>query len=996
MGPTDDIEDQEPWVNRLKLSVLHKRGSFTFHTFPDTGSAATLIAADLALKKNIQASKPSYNKYINVSGDPVPTIGTTPIQLSTSQHHVAHTNAVITPAISNEIIIGRDDLRNLGVIPRQFPNPVYFVAENKYSTMHDTLIKSIPDVLTDDLPKQSMETGCISMKIHLTPGELLEGGIITPQNDPTEWCAPGFFVAKKNGDLRLVVDFTRLNKYVKRPIRIFPSTQEVLSGIDPGSKVFAKLDATQGYHQVPLDEESSKLTTFLLPSGRFRFLRAPMGLSCSSDEFCRRSDKIIEGLQGVRKLVDDILVQAPDIKTLKVRIDELLKRCRAHNFTLSRKKFEIGDSVEFAGQIVSTEGVKPNPTYLQGIRDFPAPKSVSELRSFLGMVNQLSTYHPDFAKQTSILQPLLKKNTAYVWLCEHQEAFMNLKSDMLSTLSLNHFDPSWDTKLVTDASRLNGLGFVLMQCKKDKVKVIQCGSRSLSPAEKNYSTLELELTAIVWAIQKCTFFIRGIEHFEVITDHRPLIGIFAKTLNQIENNMVVRLREKISDHPFEVKWVAGKENIIADALSRAPAKTTDSSTSLPLNACVLAPTSTLVPIIDCAKSDMTYKKIVDAFKEGRKLNNLPEDHPARRLKEVWERLSLSDEGLLIVDEDKLYLPPGVRKKVLQQLHESHCGYGKTLQTARSLYFWPSMKYDIRNIVDNCEACQQLKPSKPFEPLITTKADFPMEHISVDLMHVKGKNYMVTVDRYTGYIWVELLRSLATNAVTDVLDKIMRIFGIPITCRTDGGPQFRGPFEDYCKRKGIVHETSSPYNPRSNGHAEAAVKAAKHLILKTRPSEFPSALANWRNTARENKPSPNKLMFCRKVRDEKAILKQQLYIKLQRNFNDQVEECSSDIENNTHRIADPDIGSQKTKTPPRSTSQNAQRQQILENFQQGDRVRVQNPCTKRWDDTALITGFSKTRRTLQLLTSEGVFIIRNRRFVRGLCAAQERSSPASSP
>ena len=229
----------------------------------------------------------------------------------------------------------------------------------------------------------------------------------------------------------------------------------------------------------------------------------------------------------------------------------------------------------------------------------------------------------------------------------------------------------------------------------------------------------------------------------------------------------------------------------------------------------------------------------------------------------------------------------------------------------------------------------------------------------------------------------------------MLDKIMRIFGIPITCRTDGGPQFRGPFDDYCKRKGIVHETLSPYNPRSNGHAEAAVKAAKHLIIKTRPTEFPSALAAWRNTVRENKPSPNELMFCRKVRDEKAILEQQLHIKLHGSFHGQVKECSSDVENIAHRSGDPEIGSPKTKTPPRSISQNASRQHIPENFQQGDRVSVQNPCTKRWDDMALITGLSKTQRTLELLTSEGVFILRNRRFVRGLCAAQERSSPVSS-
>ena len=110
MGPTDEVQDQDPWVNRLKLNVSHKKGSFTFCTFPDTGSAAIFIAADFAQKKNIQAAKPSHTKYINVSGDPLPTIGTTPIQLNTP-NHVAHTNAVITPAISNEIIISRDDLK---------------------------------------------------------------------------------------------------------------------------------------------------------------------------------------------------------------------------------------------------------------------------------------------------------------------------------------------------------------------------------------------------------------------------------------------------------------------------------------------------------------------------------------------------------------------------------------------------------------------------------------------------------------------------------------------------------------------------------------------------------------------------------------------------------------------------------------------------------------------------------------------------------------------
>ena len=1000
MAVSENPEDPDnSWVNRLTLNISHTNGSFNFPTFPDTGSAATLIAADLAAEKNIKPTSPSFIRYFNVCGDPVPTSGTVDICLQSS-NHISETKAVITDAIKNEIIVGRDDLSKLGVISKQFPLPVYLLSEDKYTSIRESLIKDNPTVLTDDLPQESLNTGCIAMKVHLTPGErkpfristarqiplhwrdkaekiikkLIDAKVITPQDEPTEWCAPGFFVAKKNGDIRLVIDYTKLNKYVQRPIHTFPSTQEILSGIDPDSKVFAKLDATQGYHQVPLDEESSKLTTFLLPSGRFRFLRAPMGLSCSSDEFCRRSDKVIEGLPGVRKLVDDILIQAPDIDTLRHRIDQLLARCRSHNFTLSRKKLEIGEAVEFAGQIVSHMGVRPNPEYLQGIKDFPAPKSVSELRSFLGMVNQLSTYHPGLAKNTGVLQGLLRKDTAYLWLEDHQAAFNQIKSDLLTTLALNHFDPSWDTRLITDASRLHGLGFVLMQTSGDNTKVVQCGSRTLSPAEKNYSTLELELTAIVWAIHKCSFFLKGIKHFEVVTDHRPLVGIFAKNLPQIDNSRITRLREKVLDQPFSVKWMAGKENVIADALSRAPGGPS-SKDSTAIRSCIAAPESTLSKIIDNCRTDTDYRQIVEAFRQGRRLADLPECHPARRLKQVWPRLSLENNGVIVVDGDKLYLPPGTRRETLAQLHEGHCGYTKMLKTARALYFWPSMKYDIRSIVDNCEPCQRLQPSKPVEPFITTTASFPMEQISVDLFHVAGKTFMVTADRFSGYLWVDLLRKQDTKAITDVLDKITRIFGIPLRCRTDGGPQFRGPFDVYCKRKGIIHELSSPYNPQSNGHAEASVKIAKHLLLKSPGTNFPAALATWRNTDRDNKPSPNELMFCRKVRDEKPIMDSHLKARIS------VSDIGArqDIIHETHAI-------DQSEMQP----QNRQRQQIPDQFQRGDHVLVQDPHSKRWEIEAVVTSSSRSNRSLHLETTEGFSMWRNRRFVRRLRCATPSS------
>ena len=143
--------------------------------------------------------------------------------------------------------------------------------------------------------------------------ELLEGGVIVKEDNPTEWINLGFFVPKPNNPdaLRLVTDLRQLNKYVKRPIHPFPSAQSILQNLDADSKYFIKLDAVHGYFQIPLTEESSKLTTFLLPQGRFRYLVAPMGCSASSDEWCRRSDIAIQGVPGTQKLVDDILISAP-------------------------------------------------------------------------------------------------------------------------------------------------------------------------------------------------------------------------------------------------------------------------------------------------------------------------------------------------------------------------------------------------------------------------------------------------------------------------------------------------------------------------------------------------------------------------------------------------------------------------------------------------------------------------------------------------------------
>ena len=196
----------------------------------------------------------------------------------------------------------------------------------KRPPMHTYLREDIPIV-----PMRVMTTS--QVPIHQTEAaqalvdRLVKDGVLMQENEPTEWISRGLFVPKPNKGVRLVTDFRQLNKYVKRPVHPFPSASEIMQHLKPDSRVFCKMDATQGYFQMPLDEPSSKLTTFLLPSGCYRYLRSPMGLNASSDEWCYSSDQLVHGLPYAQKIVDDILIEAPDLKLLFKRIRDILKRC---------------------------------------------------------------------------------------------------------------------------------------------------------------------------------------------------------------------------------------------------------------------------------------------------------------------------------------------------------------------------------------------------------------------------------------------------------------------------------------------------------------------------------------------------------------------------------------------------------------------------------------------------------------------------------------------
>ena len=619
--------------------------------------------------------------------------------------------------------------------------------------------------------------------------ELLISGVIVKVDGPTDWISPGHFVPKPDGRVRLVTDYTRLNLMVKRPVHPFPSSIDLMKRVDPASKFFCKLDAVHGYFQIPLDEESSYLTTFLLPSGKYRYTCAPMGLCSSSDEFCCRTDEPFVGLPWLMKIVDDMLIQAPTMDILRERVRTVFEKCRGAGIRISNRKMEVGRKVKFAGFMVSSDGVIPDPKKVQAISGFPSPKNVTELKSFLGLVNQLGIFAPNLAHQAATLRGLLKKNVAWQWLQEHQAEFDKIKLAMCSDVLVKPFDPSLPTELLTDASRLHGIGYALIQRGSDgKVRLINCNSRSLTSAQRNYAVIELECMAISWAVEKCQYYLRGISDFTVVTDHRPLVGIFAKSLQDLDNKRLTRYREKLVDYSFKVTWCPGKDHLIADALSRAPVWPGEPEPEeIILRAVSVDPALTFM--FEAAREDQHYQELVFALKAGMK----PSSVFLSPYVGVWESLSIltkeKEASLVVFDGFRIVVPQSIRGEILRRLHAPHQGMTKTYENARQLYYWAGMKNDIRIKTEQCELCQKYIKSQQRETLKQTAAEFPMHMVGTDLFYTHGQHWLLMVDRFSGYPFAERLTDLSTVGVTTILMSWFHDWGLPQYIRSDGGPQF---------------------------------------------------------------------------------------------------------------------------------------------------------------------------------------------------------------
>ncbi|KAF2068562.1 hypothetical protein CYY_010112, partial [Polysphondylium violaceum] len=646
------------------------------------------------------------------------------------------------------------------------------------------------------------------------------------------YSAAMIFVPKPDGSLRPCVDYRKLNSITDKDHYPLPMIDHLLQKTKD-AKLFSKIDLSKAFHQVLVREGDQAKLAFKTVYGTFEYLVMPFGTKNAPSCFQRLMDTIFEKLIRVgttAPFIDDLLIMSKttDIDNHIRDVMEVCKVLDEHKLKISLKKCLFGvKTVPFLGHVVGGGKITPAVSKINAIREFPIPTDKTKLRGFLGIVGYLRNHIKNLATMEAPLFELLKKDAKWVWLDQHQVAFESIKDAISETNSLSMPDYSKPFYLCCDASDL-GIGHVLFQKDSQGNKnVIAFGSRTLRPSEKNYTTLEKELLAIVDALKSRHYTLWGHE-VNVLTDHSNIIHIIndpKKTTNQ----RVLRWFELINGFNVRLSYIKGAENTIADSLSRNPK---------------------LSILHTKVAKDITNSSVINDIVAGYKL-------------ESDKCIADKDKNQLLYDiaefckEDGLYraygkvVVPKVKKvidKIIAYFHNfrigGHFSLIKTYDLIYRYFVWTGMKDDIDSYIKSCHICCVSKYSK-FKPqgkLVAHQKPLKcFDDICVDFVvalptnSCNGVDYnriMVIVDRYSKMTRLFPLPSpCSAEIIIDIFEKdFVKIHGYPKVITSDNDTLFTSKvWTDYVQDLNINHLFSLPYHQQANGQVERYISTINDLI-----------------------------------------------------------------------------------------------------------------------------------------------------------------------
>ena len=758
-----------------------------------------------------------------------------------------------------------------------------------------------------------------------------------PPNTEDIWCSPMIIAPKKNGEPRRIVDLRHLNKSAARQTHGGETPFSLATSVPPGT-YRTTCDAWNGYHSVPIKEEDRHFTTFLTEWGRFRYRTVPQGFLSSGDGYCHRFDEVTRGFQDHKRLVDDSILWDSSLEELFFKTCKYLTICGNGGILMNRKKFVFGkQEVEYLGFKLMRDGVEPGDALLQSILNFPRPENISGIRSWFGLVEQVTWA---FSK-TEVMAPfrkLLSPKTDFVWTQELNDCFEASKKEISQAVrkGIKSFDTNLPTVLSTDWSK-NGIGFCLLQkickckgpispvCCKTGWRITLCSSRFTRDSEKNYSPVEGEFLSVCWALEKAKHFVLGCPNLIVAVDHKPLLGLLGdKNLGDIENPRLRRFKERVLMYNFEIIHVPGALNKVADTASRFPGKERlVEILQLGATSCDLEEQAEIESLERLVTAEIAATEILQAVTRDRVRSETVKDQVLSKLiieltkvggsgskcsDDLWDGKLLefkSAKDDLRVDDDILYnghkfvIPEVLRNEVLNVLHSAHQGITGMKDRASGSVWWPGMSRDIESRRRRCSGCNWSAPSNPAPvPSKPICPDYPMQSICCDKAHVGKYTYFVLVDRFSN--WPSICQTIGGGAkdLIKFLRKHFETFGVPEDITSDGGPEFVShDVQMFLKRWGVKQRLSSAYYPRANTRAELGVKSMKRLLKDNTTAtgslncdRFSRALLEYRNTpCRDIGVSPSNILFGRNLKDHLPASVEQLKVRKEWRFTREMRE-----------------------------------------------------------------------------------------------------------
>lgn len=708
--------------------------------------------------------------------------------------------------------------------------------------------------------------------------EMLRAGVIEPVAS-SDWATPLVIVHKPDGSLRICADYkVTLNKVLKVDKYPVPKIDDLFSKLS-GSAFFTKLDLSQAYNQIMLDE-SRELTVINTHKGLFRYNRLVYGLASSPGIFQRMMVKLFENVPNVTIFLDDILITGTSEKSNLDTLNTVLQILNDYGLKIKRKKCDfLCTEVKYLGFIINREGIRVDPDKTKAIINLSAPTNISELRSFLGMINFYGKFIKNLSFYLSPLYELLKKGKHWIWGREHERAFVNVKKLLVSCKVLVHYDESQPLVLTCDASA-RGLGAVLAQRGARAERPVAYASRALTQAEYNYSQIHKEALAIVFAVKKFHQYLYG-RHFVLRTDHKPLVSIFGSD-SGVPNMTASRLQRwalLLSAYNFSIEYVS-TDNNTADALSRLVESykardVTNGEIEVPEQTYLHFASEALSLKYEDIKAgtskDPILSRVLSYVKDG-----WPREVEVREIKPYANRRNeLYIELGCLMWGHRLVVPSNCQDTVLRELHDTHMGIVKTKSIARSYVWWPGIDEAVEAMCRACGVCAEAAEAPPqHAPQPWPWPTRPWSRVHVDFLGpIFGEKYLIMIDACSKWIEVCKMQSTTAKVVIGKVREIWARFGIPRQLVSDNGPPFSSDeFNTFLKSNGVEHVFSAPYHPASNGLAENAVKICKRVIKKAEAQKLDIDMALqryllvYRTTEHSTtKESPSQILQGRTLR-----------------------------------------------------------------------------------------------------------------------------------